>query len=127
MTRAPRRVSTALMPMVVPTTTCSTSAASNDALSRAAATALTGLAGFDGTFATHVRPDAASDATRSVNVPPVSIPTLIPMPPSGARFGPAARRPQARVWSPRRGGAIVRSENAPATSLVLHGPPARRA
>jgi hypothetical protein len=50
-TRAPRRVRTALMPIVVPTTTNSTSAGSNAASRSAAATVATGSAGFDGTLA----------------------------------------------------------------------------
>src|SRR6476659_583311 len=67
------------MPIVVPTTTNVTSAGSKPAVPSAAEIAATGLAGFDGTLATYQRPLASSTATRSVNVPPVSIPTLTPM------------------------------------------------
>src|SRR3954469_3274861 len=70
------------MPIVVPTTTNVTSAGSNPAVPSAAEIAATGFPGFDGTFATYQRPLASSTATRSVNVPPVSIPTLIPIAPT---------------------------------------------
>ena len=66
------------MPIVVPTTTSSTSAGSISTPARAASIAATGSAGFDGTFARNDRP-SPSTATRSVNVPPVSMPTLIPI------------------------------------------------
>src|SRR6476619_6766405 len=77
-TRAPRVVRTALIPIVVPTTTSSTSAGSMPASRSAASTVPTGSSGFDATLARNEWP-SASTATRSVNVPPVSIPTLIGM------------------------------------------------
>src|SRR3989442_12767853 len=63
------------MPIVVPTTTTSTSAGSMPASASTAATVATGSSGFEGTLARNERP-ASSTATRSVNVPPVSMPTL---------------------------------------------------
>ena len=67
------------MPIVVPTTTkLDVRRVEAPRVSSAAAIAATGLAGFDGTLATYQRPGlASSTATRSVNVPPVSMPTLM--------------------------------------------------
>ncbi len=65
------------MPIVVPTTTKLTAAGSNPAASSEASIAATGLAGFEGTLATCQRPVSSSTATRSVNVPPVSMPTVM--------------------------------------------------
>ena len=85
-TRAPRRVSTALMPIVVPTTTCSTSAGvERRALQRRGDRARPGSPGSTAPSRRTSGPSRVVDATRSVNVPPVSMPTLIPMPHSGAR------------------------------------------
>jgi hypothetical protein len=78
-TRDPALVSTALMPSVVPTTTKVTSSAARPAASRAETTVPTGSSGRDGTLARDHLPLSSSTATRSVNVPPVSIPTRIPI------------------------------------------------
>ncbi len=91
-TRAPVRVMTALMPIVVPTTMNETSAVSNAACSSAAASASTGRVGVDGTFETYHSPLASSTATRSVNVPPVSMPTRMPTTASDSLPRTASRR-----------------------------------
>ncbi len=94
--------STALMPIVVPTTT-KLDVGRVEARGRRApaAIAATGLPGFDGTFATYQRPVASSTATRSVNVPPVSIPTLTPMRATVPATRPALRtKPSAEHLGP---------------------------
>ena len=73
-TRAPLRSSSAFVPTVVPTVTDASEAASTPAASSERKIAAAGSAGVDGTLATTVRPVSSSSTTRSVNVPPVSMP-----------------------------------------------------
>src|SRR5262245_24666046 len=77
--RAPLRSSKAFVATVVPWTSRATP---GGAASTAASTASTGRSGVDGTFPTRVSPERMSMATRSVNVPPESMPTSQSPPPS---------------------------------------------
>ena len=73
-TSAPRRCSTALVATVVPCTMRSIAAPGTAALSSTLSSAPNGASGVDGALATRTEPSAPI-ATRSVNVPPVSMPT----------------------------------------------------
>ena len=73
-TSAPRRCSTVLVATVVPCTMRSIAAPGTAALSSTLSSAPSGASGVDGALATRTDPSAPS-ATRSVNVPPVSMPS----------------------------------------------------
>src|SRR4051794_22557677 len=73
-TRAPLRSSSAFVPTVVPSVTDASAAGSTPADSSDRKIAAAGSAGVEGTFATVGRPVSASSTTRSLNVPPVSMP-----------------------------------------------------
>ena len=79
-TVAPRRSITAFVATVVPTTTCEApeEPSSRRSPSRIATDASSGV---DGTFVTRNVPTVSSKSTKSVKVPPVSIPTRAPMDP----------------------------------------------
>ena len=74
-TSAPRRCSTVLVATVVPCTMRSMAAPGTAALSSTLSSAPSGASGVDGALATRTDPSAPI-ATKSVNVPPVSMPSV---------------------------------------------------
>ena len=122
-TEAPLRSRTALVATVEPWTSSSIAPGSRPAASIACMAPSSGLAGVLGTFA--VRTDSPSTATRSVNVPPTSMPTRTPGSRVALELGPwpaYEEPPAADVAGARCTGSV-----APAwTAHVRRGPRPRR-